>query len=121
MSTFSGLSTALSSLNTQRQALEIAGQNVANANTIGYTRQRADLTSVGPQTSASLFSGSTGVGNGVRVGSVARLGDTFLDTRVRSETGNAAFTATRSEVYARLESTIAEPSDLGVSHALSTF
>ncbi len=121
MSTFSGLSTALSSLNAQRQALEVSGQNVANANTVGYTRQRADLTSVGPQTSTALFAGTSATGNGVRVGGLARLGDMFLDARVRSETGNAAFAATRAEVYARLESTVAEPTDRGVSEALTTF
>ena len=121
MSSFSGLSTALSSLNAQRQALEVAGQNVANANTVGYTRQRADLTSIEPQTSPSLFSGGATTGTGVRVGSFARLGDMFLDARVRSETGTAAFAATRAEVYARLESTVDEPSDLGVSQALTTF
>jgi flagellar hook-associated protein 1 FlgK len=121
MSSFSGLSTALSSLNAQRQALEISGQNVANANTVGYTRQRADLTSVGPQTSPSMFSGAMATGNGTRVNTVARLGDMFLDARVRSETGSAAFASTRAEVYARLESTVAEPSDRGISHALTTF
>ena len=97
MSSFSGLSTALSSLNAQRQALEISGQNVANANTVGYTRQRADLTSIEPQTAPSVFSGGATSGNGVRVSSFSRLGDMFLDARVRSETGSAAFTATRAE------------------------
>jgi flagellar hook-associated protein 1 FlgK len=121
MSSFSGLSTALSSLNAQRQALEVSGHNVANANTVGYTRQRADLTSVGPQGGTALFAGGTTTGNGVKVGSLARLGDMFLDARVRSETGSAAFTATRAEVYARLESTVAEPTDRGVSQGLTTF
>jgi flagellar hook-associated protein 1 len=121
MSTFSGLSTALSSLHAQRQALEVSGQNVANANTVGYTRQRAELTSVGPQSTSALFAGSAVTGNGVKVADVARLGDMFLDARVRSETANAAFATTRARVYARLESTVAEPSDLGVSHALTAF
>jgi len=121
MSTFSGLSTALSSLNAQRQSLEVSGQNVANANTVGYTRQRADLTSVEPLAAASLFSGGLSTGSGVRVGGITRLGDIFLDARVRSETGSAAYAATRAETYARLESTIAEPTDRGVSHALTTF
>jgi flagellar hook-associated protein 1 FlgK len=121
MSSFSGLSTALSSLNAQRQALEVAGQNVANANTVGYTRQRADMTSVESLTTPSLFAGRPGIGTGVRVTDVARLGDMFLDARVRSETGSAAFAKTRAEVYARLESTVAEPGDKGVSHALTTF
>lgn len=40
MSTFSGLNTALSALYAQRRALDITGQNVANVNTEGYSRQR---------------------------------------------------------------------------------
>ena len=121
MSSFSGLSTALSSLHAQRQALEVAGQNVANANTVGYTRQRADLSSVEPLSAPSLFSGGRTAGTGVRVDGIARLGDIFLDARVRSETGGAAFAATRAEVYARLETTVAEPGERGVSHALTSF
>ncbi|WNB85253.1 flagellar basal body protein [Cellulomonas sp. ATA003] len=121
MSTFSGLSTALSSLHAQRQALEVAGQNVANANTVGYTRQRADLTGVEPVSVPSLHSGGASVGNGTRVTGIARLGDVFADARLRAETGAASFTATRAEVYGRLESTIAEPGDKGVSHALNQF
>src|SRR5215218_2015000 len=121
MSSFSGLSTALSSLHAQRQALEVAGQNVANANTVGYTRQRAQMSSVEALAAPSLHSGGLAPGTGVRVDGVARLGDVFLDARLRSETGGAAFAATRAETYARLESTVAEPSDKGLSAALSTF
>ncbi|WP_298461674.1 flagellar hook-associated protein FlgK [uncultured Cellulomonas sp.] len=121
MSTFSGLSTALSSLHAQRQALEVAGQNVANANTVGYTRQRADLTAVESTSVPSLHSGAVGAGNGTRVTGIARLGDVFADARLRAETGSASYAATRSEVYLRLESTVAEPGDRGVSHALDQF
>ena len=83
MSSFSGLSTALSSLNAQRQALEVAGQNVANANTVGYTRQRADMTSVEPQTKPSLFSGGLATGTGVKVSGELRSGDIALDSALR--------------------------------------
>ena len=121
MSSFSGLSTALSSLHAQRLALEVAGQNVANANTPGYTRQRAELTSVEPTSSPSFAAGPLRAGDGTRVTGVARLGDVFLDARVRAETGSASFAATRSEIYLRLESTVAEPGDKGVSHALGEF
>jgi flagellar hook-associated protein 1 FlgK len=118
MSTFSGLSTALSSLNAQRQALEVSGQNIANANTVGYTRQRADLKSVEPASVTSIHSGSGSIGNGTRVSGIARLGDVFADARLRGETGAASGAATSSQIYLRLESTIAEPGDQGVSHAL---
>ncbi|RYV50034.1 flagellar hook-associated protein FlgK [Pengzhenrongella frigida] len=121
MSSFSGLNTALSSLIAQRQALDVAGQNIANANTIGYTRQRANLASVEALSSPSMFSAGLTTGNGTGVTGIARLGDIFLDARVRAETGSASFAATKADAYARLESTIAEPGDLGVSDALQKF
>ena len=65
MSEFGGLSIALSSLQTQQRALEIAANNVANANTAGYTRQAADMTTLGGSATPAIFSTSTGDGNGV--------------------------------------------------------
>ncbi|QTE29850.1 flagellar hook-associated protein FlgK [Pengzhenrongella sicca] len=121
MSTFSGMSTALSSLIAQRQALEVSGQNIANANTVGYTRQRASLTSVESLTVPSLFSTGLAAGNGTKVTSIDRLGNIFLDARLRAETGGASFAATKAAAYANLESTVAEPGDNGVSAALQEF
>ncbi len=47
MSTFGLLNTATTSLWAQRRALDVTGQNVANVNTDGYSRQRADLRAIG--------------------------------------------------------------------------
>lgn len=44
MSDFNGLRIALSSLYAQRKALQVTGQNIANVNTDGYSRQRVDTT-----------------------------------------------------------------------------
>lgn len=121
MSTFSTLSTALSSLHTQRAALDVAGQNIANANTVGYTRQRAETASVSANAAASRFSSGLTVGQGVKVTGVTRLGDIFADARVRSSTSLAADLAARATAYARLETTISEPSDKGVSAQLAQF
>ncbi len=121
MSSFSTLSTALSSLHSQRAALDVAGQNIANANTVGYTRQRAETASVSANAAASRFSSGLTVGQGVKVTGVTRLGDVFADARVRSTTSLAADLAARATTYARLESTIAEPSDKGISAQLAQF
>ena len=121
MSTFSGLSTALSSLIAQRQALDVAGQNVANANTTGYTRQRAELASSSSSSVASMFSTGSGVGSGVRLTGISRLGDAFLDTRLRAETSSASFQSAQADALARLETTITEPSDAGFASALQTY
>ncbi|MGP7960186.1 flagellar hook-associated protein FlgK [Sanguibacter sp. A247] len=121
MSTFSTLSTALSSLHTQRAALDVAGQNIANANTVGYTRQRAETASVSANAAASRFSAGLTVGQGVKVTGVTRLGDIFADARVRSTTSLAADLAARATTHARLEASIAEPSDKGISAQLAQF
>ena len=43
ISSFLGLQTSLKGLLAQQQALDVAAHNVANANTVGYTRQEATL------------------------------------------------------------------------------
>lgn len=121
MSTFSGLGTALSSLIAQRQALEVSGQNVANANTVGYTRQRAAISSLPAATVPSMFSTSNGVGQGTSVTGFERLGDVFLDARLRNETSGAARLATVATEYDTLETTIGEPSTTGFSKDLTSF
>jgi flagellar hook-associated protein 1 len=121
MSTFSGLSTAMSSLIAQRQALEVAGQNIANANTAGYTRQRVDLQSVNASSVPSLFSTPLGPGNGVASAGIARLGDDFLDARLRIQTSKASSTAADATTLSRLESVVTEPSDTGLASGLQQF
>lgn len=120
-STFSGLGTALSSLIAQRQALTVAGQNIANANTPGYTRQRVDLASVPGAQVPSMFATSDGVGMGTQVTGISRLSDQFLDTQLRSHTGTASFLAARADAYTTLETSLGEPSTTGLSSQLSTF
>jgi flagellar hook-associated protein 1 FlgK len=121
VSTFSGLGTALSSLIAQRQALEVSGQNVANANTVGYTRQRAAIASLPAATVPSMFSTTDGVGQGAAVTGIDRLGDVFLDARVRNETSGAARLAAVAGEFKTLETTIGEPSKTGFSHDLTKF
>ncbi len=120
-STFSGISTALSALIAQRAALDVAGQNVANANTAGYTRQRADLGAVTGSQSPSMFATNNGVGTGVRVTGISRAADPFLDTKLRSQTSGAGALAAVSGAYSTLESGLGEPGDNGLSAQLQTF
>lgn len=119
MSTFSGLSTALSSLVAQRQALEVAANNTANATTVGYTRQRANLAGVPAASVASMFSTGSGVGQGTRVVGVQRLADAYLDARVHTASGAAGYLSVRAAALADLEKTVGEPGDTGLSAQLS--
>jgi len=119
MSTFQGLSVALSSLQAQRRAMDVAGQNVANAATPGYTRQRADLVSLqGPITSLSGSARSWTTGNGVAVAQVARLTDRLASSRVEITSGEAALASTRSGVLGAVQAGFSEPSDTGLQNKL---
>ena len=118
MGTFDGLSVALSGLNAQRKALDVAGQNIANANTEGYSRQRVLMTSVGAPAVAGVWTGRTFTG-GVSVTGVDRLRDALLETRGQQAHGALSDLAASESVIGQVEQLFPEPSDNGLAKALS--
>lgn len=122
-STFSGLSTALNALMAQRAGLTVTGQNIANANTAGYTRQRAELAAIGGGTQVGLNASPIidRLGNGVTVDSVRRLADAFVDARQRDAHANASYATAQEAAFTQVESILGEPSDTGLSAQLSQF
>lgn len=121
MSTFGGLNTAYTGLSAARQGLNIAGQNVANAGTQGYTRQRLETSATAPVGRAGLFATAPTPGQGVSVDGIARLGNAYLDTRARASAAGAGFTAVRAEVLTALEDVLNEPGKNGLSVQLQRF
>lgn len=118
-STFAGFSTALSALNAQRRGLDVTGQNVANANTVGYTRQRVALESVGGPAVPALWSRYDGAGGGVNAAAVQRLSDDFLSGRVQTEHARLAKLTTDQSTLGRVEQSFGEPSDTGLQSQFS--
>ena len=102
MSTWAGISTALSSLRTQRVAIDVAGQNIANVNTPGYVRQRVDMTA----------------GIGVDVSAIQRLHNGILGDRTRSETAQLQDLSTASTVLGEIEEVFPEPTPYGLQAKL---
>ena len=102
----------MSGLQAFRQALDVTGQNIANANTDGYVRQRAELVA-----RESTPVGTSWVGNGVEVSRLARVMDDFLADQSRVSQSNSA----RLEVFAgqaaRVSNLLGYPSG-GLSNAL---
>ncbi|MDP9798033.1 flagellar hook-associated protein 1 FlgK [Catenuloplanes nepalensis] len=117
-STFSGITTALSSLYAQRRALDVAGQNIANANTEGYTRQRVQMTSASGNTMPTRWSTSDGIGNGVAISDIRRTRDEFLEGRGREERANSAYLTNQKQQFVTIENTFAEPSDTALQHQM---
>ena len=121
MSDFSGLQIALSSLYAQRKALDVTGQNVANVNTDGYSRQRVEMTADSGPSTPAVQSRYPGPGMGVLTGDTTRLRDQFLEARGYQEHAvNAGLTESQN-VLSRIELAFDEPSDTGISKAISTF
>jgi flagellar hook-associated protein 1 FlgK len=121
VSTFSGLNTAYSGLVAARNGIDVVGQNIANANTEGYTRQRISTSAVPPTGYASLFAAGFRAGEGVSVEGVSRLGDSFLDARVRSSAATSGYWMSRAEALTNIESTLQEPGENGLSTQLNQF
>lgn len=115
---FSGLNTALSALRYQQVALDVANNNIANVNTDGYVRRRAEAGSVGATGQPVMWSWYDGHGDGVGVQSVSRLVDPLLDARSRRENGTLSYLTTQQTILNRVETAINEPGDNGLSTAL---
>jgi flagellar hook-associated protein FlgK len=119
VSTFAGLSAATTSLWAQRRALDVTGQNIANVNTEGYSRQRVDLQAIGGSVIPAFFSTSTGIGAGVNADDVARIRDAFLEGRGHTERANGARLTAETEALQLVEQAFREPGDAGVQSLLS--
>ncbi len=121
MSTFGGLNTAYLGLTAARQGINLAGQNIANAGTEGYTRQRIEQSSIGTPAASGLTAAGVRPGQGVSVDGISRLGNGFLDAGVRSTAAQAGFTSIRSTALQRIEETLQEPGENGIATALQAF
>lgn len=119
MSTFGSLNTATTSLWAQRRALDVTGQNIANVNTDGYSRQRADLRAIGGSAVPAFYSTSTGIGGGVSAEDVTRIRDAFLEGRGHTEHGNSAQLVAETDAYTFVERAFREPGATGLQNLMA--
>ncbi len=122
--TLQGLQTALSGLLANQQALDVAGHNIANANTEGYTRETAVMQPNWPLVIPAL-STLTGegaqLGTGVGVQTYERIRNSYLDAQYRTQNGALSGAATQAEELAQAQAAFNEPSESGLATALSKF
>jgi|tagenome__1003787_1003787.scaffolds.fasta_scaffold20959314_1 flagellar hook-associated protein 1 FlgK len=122
MSGMKGLNTALTALYAHQRAIETTAQNVANANTEGYTRQRVNTASVAAPATPAIHSRSVNeVGGGVQIISIERLHDVFLDQRANQENATGSSLTKTAQIMANVENAFAEPTDNGLAAQLGEF
>ncbi|MGM0876455.1 MAG: flagellar hook-associated protein FlgK [Bacillota bacterium] len=122
-STFMGLETAKRGMFAQQSALHTTGNNISNANTPGYTRQRVNFQSTESYPSLGInrpqIPGQ--IGTGVEAGSVQRVRESFLDTQYRQENNKLGYWDSRANSLEKMEEIMNEPSDTGLSKTLDRF
>ncbi|MEZ5785555.1 MAG: flagellar hook-associated protein FlgK [Xanthobacteraceae bacterium] len=99
MSVTQALNTAAAGLRTAQAGLSIVAANVANAQTPGYTRK-------------SLQTQTTGAGGdlvSVRIASVSRELDQYLQKQLRTESSGGAYADLKAQIYQRLQQIYGDP------------
>ncbi|KOO37200.1 flagellar hook-associated protein FlgK [Priestia koreensis] len=122
-STFHGLEVAKRGMSTQQAALYTTGQNIANANTPGYSRQRVNFEQTEPYPAPSMnrpeIPGQ--MGTGVKAGSIQRVRENFLDLQYRDEQNKVGYWTARADAVTKMEDILNEPSDSGLANTMDKF
>lgn len=117
MSLNSALSIGRSALAANQAAVEVAGNNLANAASAGYTRQSAVLASHG----SVEIQPNTFVGTGAKLQKIVRQVDEALNTRLRAAVGEQAAAQTRSDLLSQVESIQNALADTSLGSRLDAF
>lgn len=103
-STFGGFYVARSGLDAARSNIQTAGNNMANAKSKGYTRQRVDTYAVGSYNGRMRYATDPKdyLGEGVRIDGISQVRDPYLDVRYRTEATKLGGTGAESGVLTDL-------------------
>jgi flagellar hook-associated protein 1 FlgK len=104
-------------LRASQLGLAVAGQNIANVNTPGYTRQSVLLSA----TPGAGIGKTNLIGSGVSIDGVRQFRDRFVESRLQTETAIAGrFTAQR-DALAPVDALFNESEGGGISAAMQSF
>lgn len=103
----------LSGLHAAQTGLQTVGQNVANANTVGYSRQQVMQEASTPQ-----LSGGTYLGAGVQVASVQRIYSQYLTQNLWQTQASSSQTEAFAAQIAQVDTLLGDTS-AGISPALN--
>jgi flagellar hook-associated protein 1 FlgK len=98
------INNALTGLNVNQRSLTVVSQNIANANTEGYTRKVVDQSAV--------YVGNQQLGSGVRIDDIVRKVDLYLQRSTRIQTSVYSKTETISQNLDRIQVMLGQPGDI---------
>lgn len=121
--TFFGIAIGQSGLVAAQLGENVTGQNIANANTPGYSVQSLNQSAEYPYAVSNSGTLQTPglIGAGVSVSSIQRASDQFLDTQVRDAGSTLQSQTSQSTALKQVDNVFGEPSSTGLNAALTSF
>ncbi len=117
---YSTLSSSKLGLLAQQLAIEVTGQNIANVETEGYSRQDVTFVANTPRHAIRLGAMHQ-IGTGVRIAGIERSHDQFLFTQIMDEGDLTGSTEVRKQIFDQLEILFNEGSGRSLNDAFSSF
>ncbi len=109
------LNIGISGLLAAQRSLTVTSNNVSNANTEGYSRQRAEITNRQP-----VYSPGGYLGTGSDVVNVRRVYDSFINGQVVTNTTRASYLEVSYNYASQMDNLLADP-QAGLTPALQDF
>ena len=116
MATFTALETSKRGLMAQKFGLDVTSNNVNNVNTPGYSRRSAVLSETSPMKTSNGY-----VGTGAIADSLRTYREEFFDKEIRKSVARQSGYETDQVIFERVESILAEPSDMGIGEVVQDF
>lgn len=101
-----------SALRAQQIGISVAGDNIANVNTPGFSRRQAKLETSEP---------AAGLGTGVKVADVSRMRDQILDAQIRFQNGQFSQLDAMQKAFSTIEGIFSELAGSSASEAGAVF
>ncbi|MDR4509195.1 MAG: flagellar hook-associated protein FlgK [Candidatus Brocadiaceae bacterium] len=112
----SDLQIGLSGVLTAQRAMLVTAHNISNANTKGYSKQTAILSSRQP---IEITAGT--LGQGVQLAKIKRNRDEYLESRLRDIGSSLGSASVKSQYFKELETILNENAESSLNNAILTF
>lgn len=115
-SIFGILNIGRSGISASQQAINVTGNNIANVNTEGYTRQRVNLVATEPE---SAFPGQ--LGRGVEASDIQRVFDRYISDQINLAMNDTGQWDAAQSALEKIEMIFNETGGYGLNQALDAF
>lgn len=115
---FTGLNLSLRALYSSKKAMNVTAENIANANTEGYTRRLAEFKTFG-ENAAGISEPVFGLG--ADCVTATRMRDNYLDTKIWNQSSIKSGWSTKNDYYIEIEKILNESSISDMTGVLDDF